>query len=150
MLASLIGAFVSGEALNMVQRAKSAAILYVVAAVMFLIGAGFLVGAGYAATAREIGSVTAAIVFGAGFIVLGAVVLAVKSITASVRKRRSDRRAFDLASIAAASALATLPLLIRRGGIAGLLAPLAAVAAYAVYRERMKDRDDDHPDRPDA
>ena len=84
MLASLIGAFVSGEALNMLQRAKSAVILYVVAATLFVVGAGFLVGAGYVATARELGSITAAIVFGAGFIAVAAILLVVKSIAASM------------------------------------------------------------------
>jgi hypothetical protein len=149
MLASLIGAFVSGEALNMLQRVKSAAILYVVAAILFVIGAGFLVGAGYVAVARELGSITAAIVFGAGFIALGAIILIAKSIATSMRKRRSSRRAFDLATIAGATVVTALPLLIRRGGMAGLLAPLVAFAAYAIYRESRRDQDDDRPERRD-
>jgi hypothetical protein len=138
MLASLIGAFLSGEALDAVQRAKGAAIAYVVAALLFLTGAGFVVGAGYIAAAREFGSITAAIAFGIGFIVVGILILAVRSIAASMHRRRSRRRTFDLATIAGAAAVTGLPLLLKRGGVLGLLAPLAAFAAYAVYRESRK------------
>jgi hypothetical protein len=152
MLASLIGAFISGEALNAIQRVKGAAIAYAAAALLFLVGAGFLVGAAYVAAAREWGSITAALIFGAAFILVGIIVLVVRSIMASVRKRRDRRRSFDLATIAAAAAVTALPLLIKRGGVASLLAPVVALAAYAVYRETRRDHADeeDDLDRRDA
>ena len=59
MLASLIGALISGEAAEAARRARSAAVAYLFAAAFFLCGAGFLVVAGYIATARELGAVTA-------------------------------------------------------------------------------------------
>jgi hypothetical protein len=138
MLASLIGAFISGEAVNIARRAKAAAIAYLVAAVFLLCGAGFMVGAGYIAAARRLGSIEAAIAFSVGFILIGAIVLAVHAIVASARRQRK-KRAVDLATIAGAAALTGVPLLLKRGaGMGAILAPLIALAAYAVYRENHK------------
>jgi hypothetical protein len=152
MLASLIGAFITGEAANMVKRAKGALVAYVVVALLFLTGVGFLVGAGYVAAARNLGSITAAIAFGVGFILIGAAVLGVRALVASMRRSRSRRRGLDVATLAAAAAATVLPLLVRRGGLAGLLAPVAAVVAYALYRESRKENPlpDDDPEPHDG
>jgi hypothetical protein len=143
MLASLIGAFISGEAMDAVRRAKTAAIIYMSAAILFLCGVGFLIGAGYIAAARRYGSLEAAIVFGVGFILIGGILLAIHAIVASARRRRK-RRSIDLAPLAGAAALTALPLLLKRGGgMAAILAPLIGFAAYAVYRENHKAGPDD-------
>jgi len=147
MLASLIGAFISGEAMNVARRAKAAAIAYLLAATLFLAGLGFLIGAGYVAAARHFGSITAAIGFGVGFLLLGAIVLALQSIAASARWGQKNRRAIDLATIAGAAAVSGLPLLLKRGGFAGIVASLLALLAYAVYRENRSEPPDD-PDLP--
>jgi hypothetical protein len=147
MLASLIGAFISGEAMNVARRAKAAAIAYLFAAVFFLAGLGFVVGAGYVAAARHYGSISAAIGFGVGFFLLGGIVLAVHAIMASARRRQKKRRGLDLATIAGAAAVSGLPLLFKRGGLAGVMAPLLALLAYAVYRENSAEPPDD-PDLP--
>jgi uncharacterized membrane protein (DUF485 family) len=147
MLASLIGAFISGEAMNVARRAKAAAIAYVLAAILFLAGLAFLVGAGYVAAARHFGSISAAVGFGVGFLVLGAIVLGIHAITASARRRQKNRRGIDLAAIAGAAAVSGLPLLFKRGGLAGLMAPLLALLAFAVYRENRSEPPDD-PDLP--
>jgi len=147
MLASLIGAFISGEAMTVARRAKAAAIAYLLAAILVLIGLGFLIGAAYIAAARHFGSITAAIGFGLAFLLLGGIVLAVHAIVASARRREKNRRGLDLATIAGAAAVSGLPLLFKRGGIAGVMAPLLALLAYAVYRENSSAPPDD-PDLP--
>lgn len=147
MLASLIGAFISGEAMNVARRAKAAAIAYLLAAILVLVGLGFLIGAAYIAAARHFGSITAAVGFGLGFLLLGGIVLGVHAIVASARRRQKNRRAIDLATIAGAAAVSGLPLLFKRGGLAGVMAPLLALLAYAVYRENSSAPPDD-PDLP--
>ena len=147
MLASLIGAFISGEAMNVARRAKAAAIAYVLAAILFLVGLGFLVGAGYVAAARNFGTISAAIGFGVGFVLLGAIVLGVHAIMASARRHQKNQRALDLATIAGAAAVSGLPFLLKRGGLAGIMAPLLVLLAYAVYRENRSEPPDD-PDLP--
>jgi EamA domain-containing membrane protein RarD len=142
MLASLIAAFVSGEAANAARRAKGAVIAYVVVAILALTGIGFLVGAAYVVAARRFGSVEAAIGFGVAFILIALLILLVRKIAASMRARRSRRRAVDIATIAGAAAVSALPLLLRKGGASGLVVPLIAIAAYAIYREHKKDDPD--------
>ena len=145
MLASLIAAFVSGEAMDVARRAKWAAIAYLLAAILCLCGLGFLIGAAYIAAARRFGSIEAAIGFGIAFLVMAALVLAIRAIAASLR-RRPSRRTIDLATIAGAGAVSALPLLLRSR--AGIISPLIALAAYAIYRENRKKKSDDF-DEPD-
>lgn len=141
MLASLIAAFVSGEAMDIARRARTTLIIYVLVAMLVLTGIGFLVGAGYIAAAREYGSLEAAIGFGLGFLAIAIVVIAARAIASSVRRSRRKRRSLDFATIVGAAAVTALPLLLRSKG--GLIAPLIAAAAYMVYRENRK------PDDPD-
>lgn len=136
MLASLIGGFISGETLNMLRRLKSAAIAYLLVALFAAIGVGFLIGAGYIYVAQEFGSLTAAISFGVGFLLIATIILIVHSIRSSRAKRRRDKRGIDLATIAGAAAITGLPILLRSR--AGLVGPLAAIAAYVIYRENRK------------
>ena len=113
MLASLIGGFISGEAMNTVRRMKSAAIAYVFVAIFAVTGIGFLVGAGYIAAARKYGSFEAAIAFGVGFIVIAILIFAIQSIAAARARRRRKQRGIDLATIAGAAAVTGLPILLR-------------------------------------
>src|SRR5689334_11805833 len=123
MLASLIAAFVSGEAMDAARRAKWTAIAYLLAVIFCLCGLGFLIAALYMAAARSFGSIEAAIAFGIAFLVLAAIVLAVRAAVTSVRRHR-NRRSIDLATIAGAGAVSALPLLLRSK--AGLVSPLIA------------------------
>lgn len=139
MLASLIAAFASGETMRAVQRAKSAAIAYVLAGLLALCGVGFLVGAGYIWVADRYGAIEAAIAFGVGFIAVALLVLIVHAIASRSRARRASlRRSGDLTTIGAATALALLPALTRKGGIGALLTPAIAILAYAIYRENTR------------
>lgn len=141
MLASLIAAFASGEAMNAVHRAKVTAIAYLLAAISGLCGLGFLTGAGYIAASRRFGDVEAAIGFGGGFLLIALIILAIRSIAARARARRARRRGVDLATIAGVAAVSVLPALLKSR--AGIIAPIVAAAAYAIYRENLKGKPDD-------
>ncbi|MBN9275510.1 MAG: hypothetical protein J0J15_35775, partial [Mesorhizobium sp.] len=69
-LASLLSALASGEAVSAVRRARTTAIVYALAALAALCGIGFLIGAAYIWASIRYGSLTAALGFGIGFLVL--------------------------------------------------------------------------------
>lgn len=142
MLASLIAGLASGETMLALRRARSSAIAYAAAGIAFLCGAGFLVAASYIWTARRYGAIEAALGFGLGFLVLGAIVLIIHKIMArSGVKRAAQRRSSDLTAIAVASALAALPAMLRgKAGLGTLAAPAIAALAYAIYRENRPRR----------
>ncbi len=60
MLASLISALASGETVAALRRARTAAIVYALAAIAALCGLGFLIGAAYIWAAERYGSLAAA------------------------------------------------------------------------------------------
>jgi ABC-type uncharacterized transport system permease subunit len=143
MLATLIATFASGEVMNIIRRAKSAAIAYLLASVFALVGMGFLIGALFTWAARRYGTIEAEIGFGLAFFAIAVVVLVVHSITSRSRARRTRRHGVDLATVAGVAAVPVLPVLMKSR--AGLVAPLVALAAYAIYRENSKGRRrDDH------
>lgn len=135
--ASLIASIVSGEASEAVARARRKAIVYLLAGLMFLCGAGFLIVAGFVATAREIGTVEAALAFAAGFVVLALLVVGIHALTSQARERRiAKRRKSEAKALAGAAAVAMLPTLLanRKAGLA-LVLPAFAALAWAVMRE---------------
>ncbi|MGB3389444.1 MAG: hypothetical protein WBA88_15835 [Pseudaminobacter sp.] len=147
MLASLIASFASGETLLALRRARGAAIAYALAGIAFLCGAGFLLAALYIWMARRYGAIEAALAFGVGFLVIGAIVLVVHKITTGSQARRAaQRRNSDMTTIAVASALAVLPTLLRgKAGLGTLAAPAIAALAYAIYRENRPKRPPENP-----
>ena len=136
MLASLIGAFISGEALNAARRARNAAIAYAFVGLLVLTGLGFLTGAAYVAASRRWGSLEAAIGFGLVFLLVAVLILVVRWIAGSVRRSRAKRRGADIATIAGAAAVTALPLLLKSR--LALVAPLLGIVAYAIYREQSR------------
>lgn len=149
MLASLISGLASGETVAAIRRARTAAIVYMLATLAALCGLGFLVGAAYIWTAIRYGSFAAASGFGAGFLVLAGLILLIYQISAGSRaRRRAQRRNADLKAIGIAAALAVLPTLLKgKGGLGVLLGPAVALAAYAIYRENVKPDDPDESER---
>ncbi|RWC34159.1 MAG: hypothetical protein EOS27_00565 [Mesorhizobium sp.] len=149
MLASLISGLASGETVAAIRRARTAAIVYMLAISAALCGLGFLVGAAYIWTASRYGSFAAASGFGAGFLVLAGLILLIYQISAGSRaRRRAQRRNADLKAIGIAAALAVLPTLLKgKGGLGVLLGPAVALAAYAIYRENVKPDDPDESER---
>lgn len=148
MLASLIGSIASGEALLALRRAKTTAIVYAIVGLLALVGVIFLLIAGYLFAASRFGPIEAALGFGGGFLLLGIVVLIVYNGSLRARqRRRAERRKGEIATVAAASALALLPMLAnRRAGLPMLLAPLLGFVGYKIYQENATRRprfDDD-------
>lgn len=141
-LATLIGGIVSGEAAEAIGRARRTAIIYALAGLSLLCGAGSLVGAGFVAAAREIGTIPAALWFGGGFVLLALILVGVDRLAARTRRRRqARRRREETRAVASAAAMALLPALLasRARGLA-LLVPAAAVLAYGVWRENAPRR----------
>ncbi|MER8629386.1 hypothetical protein NKH55_06330 [Mesorhizobium opportunistum] len=158
LLASLLSGFASGETLAALRRARTAAIVYALAALAALCGLGFLVGAAYIWAAARYGSLAAALGFGVGFLVVASLVLLIHRLMSGARARReAKRRKTDMKAIGVTAALALLPTLLKgtgglkRGGLKGkgglgiILGPAVALAAYAIYRENSKPGAD-HPD----
>jgi hypothetical protein len=151
MLASLISGLASGETVAAVRRARTAAIVYALAALAALCGLGFLVGAAYIWVAGRYGPVAACIGFGVGFLAIAGLILLIHQLSAGARaRRRARRRNADMKAIGITAALAVLPMLLKgKGGLGTILGPAIALAAYAIYRENVKP-DTDDPDAGDA
>jgi hypothetical protein len=146
LLASLLSGFASGETVAAIRRARTAAIVYVLAALAAFCGLGFLVGAAYIWAAARYGSFAAALGFGVGFLVIAGLVLLVHRLMSGARARRAARRRnADMKALGITAAIAVLPTLLKgKGGLGVILGPAVALAAYAIYRENVK------PDDPDA
>ncbi len=140
MLASLISGFASGETVAAVRRARTDAIVYLLAGIAGLCGLGFLIGAAYIWTAARYGSLAAALGFGLGFLVLAGLILLIHRILAASRaRRRARRRGADMKALGIPAALAVLPTLLKgKGGLGLIIGPAVALAAYAIYRENSK------------
>lgn len=136
----LIASVVSAQAAATAGRVRNSAIAYAAAVAFAASGVGFLVAAGYIATARRIGDLEACLVFGAGLLVLSGLVVAVQRLTSRMRARRAGaRRRRELDEIAAA---ATAGLFGSKGGVAaGLAVSLLTGLALGLYRENRRDRD---------
>jgi predicted membrane channel-forming protein YqfA (hemolysin III family) len=140
MLASLISGLASGEIVAAVHRARTAAIVYMLAAIAALCGLVFLVGAAYVWVAGRYGPMAACIGFGVGFLVIAGVIVLIHRLSAGARaRRRPQLRNADIKVAGIAAAFAVLPLLLKgKGGLGTILGPAIALAAYAIYRENMK------------
>ncbi|TPL70473.1 hypothetical protein [Mesorhizobium sp. B2-3-15] len=152
LLASLLSGFASGETVAAIRRARTAAIVYMLAALAVFCGIGFLVGAAYIWASARYGSLAAAIGFGVGFLVIaGLVLLTHRLMSGTLMRREARRRKTDMKAIGITAALAVLPALLKgglkgKGGLGVILGPAVALAAYAIYRENVKSDTDHHPD----
>ncbi|WP_224545615.1 phage holin family protein [Mesorhizobium sp. CA16] len=146
-LVSLISALASGEAMAALHRARTAAILYGLAAIFAVCGVGFLIGAAYIWLAVRYGPMATSLGFGIGFLVVAGLILVTHKLAAGMRsKRRARRRQADMTAAGVTAALALLPALAKsKGGLGAVVAPALAVVAYAIYRENTKSR----PSKPD-
>lgn len=149
MLASLIAGLASGETAAAVRRARTAAVVYLVAGALALCGIGFLIGAAFIWTAIAYGSLNAALGFGVGFLAVSGIVLLVFKLSAdSAKARQAKRRKADMTAIGVTTALTLLPTLLRgKGGLAALVTPVVAAAAYAIYQENKKSGNDQGTDK---
>lgn len=147
MLGSLIATILSGEAAEVARRARAAAVAYAVAAMLCLVGVGFLVGAGFVAAARRFGTIEAALAFGFAFLVIGFGIVAVHAMTEKRRRKAAaGRRYADVATIAGVAAVTLLPTLLRgRSAVGGIAAAALGILAYGIYRENTRPKDGDPP-----
>jgi hypothetical protein len=136
-LAALLGLEVS----SVVSRAKSAAIIYGLMIVFLLAGMVFLIGAGFMALADYLSPIAAALIFSGVFLLLalglylGSLIGRRRSEKEAAEKRRSSETGAFLttAAITALPMLARSPLLLRLG------LPAAAIAAFALLRANGDD-----------
>lgn len=138
MLFSLLASVATAEAAEAAGRVRKSVVAYAAAAVLAVAGLGFLVGAGYIAAARRMGDLAACLAFGAGFLVLAILIVAIQRLAAGMRARRAtERRRRELAEIAAA---ATAGMVGSKGGVfTGLAASLLTGFALGLYRENRRD-----------
>ena len=114
MLASLLAALVSGEALRAARQARRTAIAYLLIGLAVLAGVGFLIAAAYIAASDRYGSISTALAFAGAFFVLALLILLIHGIASRARSRSiASKRSSELAKIGAAATLAVLPTLLR-------------------------------------
>lgn len=148
MLGTLIAAIFSGEAAGLFGRARRAAIVYIIAGACVVIGLGFFIGALYIWLADKYGSLETALGFGAAFILIAGVTMAINAMVArAARKTAASRRRSEMATIAATAAISVLPGLLR-GKVTPLSILVAPIIAYLAYSwlQRPPTPDDPHDD----
>lgn len=149
MLASLLGALLSGEASATAKRLKTQIIVLSIFGGIALLGLIFLIVAAYIYAAQRLGPLDAALWFGGALLAIAIIGFIINRVTAGIRaKRAARRRKAELTTVAAATALAALPALASRGGAGLFIAPFLAAAGYQIYKEnsrpsRSRDRDDE-------
>ena len=130
------------ETWDAIARLRRNVAMLAIAAVLALTGLGFLVGAGYIATARRIGDLEATVAFGAGFLFVAVVLLIVQRLAAASAARQAARRRRREASNAATAATAAF--LGTKGGVVSALgASLAAGFLVSFLRSRKSRSEDD-------
>ena len=147
VLLSLIGAIATGEATDALARARRAAVIYLLAAILLTLGLVFLLIAAFVALAREIGALEASLWFGGGFLIVGFLLVLVHRLASKARARRIARkRQSEIKSVVGTAAVALVPaLLASRTGSLAVLAPLAAVLGYGVWKENARRRPGSRP-----
>lgn len=141
MLATLIASMASGEIMDSMRRAKSAAVAYFMAAIAILIGLGFLIAAAFSWIADIYGTVYTALGFGGAFILLAIIIIIAHRVTERGQKQLAkQRRSHDVKAMAQTAAMVVVPALIARGGVGSLAAPVLALLGYGIYRENRPRR----------
>lgn len=146
---SLVAGLATGETLAALQRARRAAIFYLVAGVLsFTAVIYFLIG-GTIWLAHRYGAVEASIGMGVAFLGLALIIFLIYKVTSVARAKTAQRqRSRDYTNAAIAAGIAAAPALLRgKTGLAALLLPAVGMVAYAIYREnRVSDPLDPPPD----
>ncbi len=141
MLATLIASIASGEIAASLERAKSAAVAYAVAGIAAFFGLIFLLVAAYIFAADRYGAITAALSFGAGFIVVAILVIVINRMDSRVVRRRARRRrGSEAKALGATAAIALAPMILSRVRLPFLAIPLLGGLGYAIYNENRRRR----------
>lgn len=139
-LAALLG--IEVEAIT--ERLRNTIILNVVMVGMGLVGVGFLVVAGFLALAELYGTIYAALICAALFLVL-ALAVYLGSRIAEGRHRRevaTKRRSTETSAFVTTAALTALPAVLRSPLGRAIALPAAALAAYLLVRKTGDTKDD--------
>lgn len=139
-LAALLG--IEVEAIT--ERLRNTIILNVVMIGMGLVGVGFLVVAGFLALAELYGTIYAALICAALFLVL-ALAVYLGSRIAEGRHRRevaAKRRSTETSAFVTTAALTALPAVLKSPLGRALALPAAALAAYLLVRKTGDSKDD--------
>lgn len=143
MFKTIVGSLISGEMKELTGRAKSALLLYLMAGISVVVGAGFLLGAAFIFLADIYGTLRTAIGFGVGFLVIAVLLVIVNSMQAKAwQRRREQQRGSEIKALAATAMIAALPGLLKsRSGLAGVLMPVLGLIALKIYDENREDED---------
>ncbi len=140
MLGTLIASIASGELAASLERAKGAAVAYLMAALASFFGLVFLLVAAFIFAADRYGALTAAIGFGVGFFVVALLVIIVHRMqTRRVVRRARRRHGSEARALAATAAIAFAPAIIARARLPFVLPVLGAIG-YAIYAENTRKR----------
>lgn len=126
-----------------VHSAGQSALIYVLVAVMGIIGAGFLVAALYIWLASVTDVLAAALILGTGFLAVAGIALATVIARSNRRKRQRRRSAADSAMMASTLSLASTGLRIASRARGGLLWPALAAIAAGWYLSQSGGGDDE-------
>lgn len=131
-LASLLGLEVD----HITDRIKHAVVVNAFIIVFGLMGAGFLIAAGFMALAQIVGGIYAALIFASTFLLLALAVYAGMRIGEGRRKREivEKRRSSETNALLTTAALSALPMVLRSPLLRTIGLPVAAVAAFLLIR----------------
>lgn len=139
-LAALLG--IEVEAIT--ERLRNTIILNVVMVGMGLVGVGFLVVAGFLALAELYGTIYAALICAALFLVLTLAVYLGSRIAEGRHRREvaTKRRSTETSAFVTTAALTALPAVLRSPLGRAIALPAAALAAYLLVRKTGDTKDD--------
>lgn len=151
---SFLISLLTGEAADAARRVRTGIVVYLLAAAAAGCGLVFLLIAAFIHVSENLryGPLATALGFGAGFLVLALLLVAVHRFGSAARaKRLRERRRSEMKAVMGAAALTALPSLVARGGSLVALAVPAAIAAVAlaIYRENSGSRPDEADGKDD-
>lgn len=139
-LAALLGI----EIESITERVRNAIILNAAMIVFGLIGAIFLIVAGFLAIAEQLGGIYAALIVGGGFLVL-ALAVYLGSLIGKGRTKRTvveKRRSNETSAFVTTAAITALPVLLKSPLVRRFGLPAAALAAFLLVRGGSDKSDD--------
>ncbi|MBA8900004.1 hypothetical protein [Phyllobacterium sp. P30BS-XVII] len=144
LLAPLLSSAVSGELGSAVNRAKRRAIFLALIGILSVVGAIFLLVAGYIALAERFGELHAALILAGGAFVLALLAYIVMKISEMIaRKRQRERSKVDKSTLLTIAALAAAPTVLKSRGLLMLAVPVIAFAGLSLLTKKKPSTNDD-------
>ncbi len=144
LLAPLLSSAVSGELGSAVNRAKRRAIFLALIGILSVVGAIFLLVAGYIALAESFGELHAALILAGGAFVLALLAYIVMKISEMIaRKRQRERSKVDKSTLLTIAALAAAPTVLKSRGLLMLAVPVIAFVGLSLLTKKKPSTNDD-------